>query len=247
MIVAESASRRVHLLIRSSGLGLREMIKEPCIKVSILRNAIALAMMGAGIGGCQADAGERDDNRQISAGLFRVLTSQGKAICVDAATHGEPLAIFRSMIPAPDPARRPLIWSRPAPLENGRTLTGRELVDDEFGDGRLVLPERTSASGVLSVTAQVQLNALARTASMMSSDSSARLNPAPDAPLAKVRWWIRNRFDANCGPPYTVSKPIIMRDVAFVSVTAGHRGSTYAFHKVKAVWQPVAKWSTWLY
>ncbi|WP_375396518.1 hypothetical protein [uncultured Sphingomonas sp.] len=209
---------------------------------------IAPLLFAAGAsGGCQADSRPRGDAAFINESLLKVLTANGKRICVDRGTHGEPLAVFRAMLPAPDPVRRTLSWSAPTPLEDGRAITNRELFDIELGDGQVVLREPTQNGARLPFTAQLQLNALAREGSYQLSDSGPSVANSPAAPLAQVRWWLSNRFDSSCGEVYTFSKPIVMRDMGFVSVTAGHRGTTYAFRKDNNAWAPLAKWSTWLY
>lgn len=204
------------------------------------------ATMCMSLAACNADAGV-NEARQLNDALLELLTSQGRTICVDSTPYGEPLAAFRSMQPAPEPARRPLFWRTPVPLEPGRNLTNRELVDIEFRDDQTVLPEQSGAGRALPVIAQLQLNAIAREASVMMSGSDATIAGSPAAPRAKVRWWLRNRFDSTCTAPYTVSKPILLHGIGLVSVTAAHHGSTYAFKRVNSGWMPVAKWATWLY
>jgi hypothetical protein len=212
--------------------------------LSLVSKFVPLAGIIGCLGACNARADS--DTSQISDLLLKLLTSQGKAICVDGSTFGEPLAAFRSMLPAPDPARRPLFWSSPAALEDGRALSSRELINDEFTDEQIVLPERLRQRAALPATEQLQLNALAREASIMSSDSVTLSNSA-GAPLAQVRWWLLNRVSSSCGPNYTISKLVILHDTAFLSVTAGHRGTTYAFQKKGPTWAPIAQWGTWLY
>lgn len=206
---------------------------------------VALPLL-ATLGGCSGWHADTDE-RRINTLLLQVLTSDGKGICVDSGTYGEPLAIFRAMLPAPEPARRPLAWSKPAPLTPGRNLTGQELVGSELKGQQVVLPERPSGKDRLSVIEQIQLNDWARQASFASTYPAVSLADTPEAPRARVRWWGWNRLDSSCRPIYTVSKPVIFQNMAFVSVTAAHQGSTYAFRKAGAAWAPHAKWSNWLY
>ncbi len=209
--------------------------------------ALLLAVAACATAGCGAVDGTSTDEQQVNAQLLKVLTTPGKRICVDRGTYGEPLAIFRTMLPAPDPARRPLYWTPPGPLQDGRVLSRSELVGLELGDKRVRLPEHAQDPNRLPFITQTQLNALAREASLITADSDVRLRETPLAPRATVRWWVRNRLDSSCDPIYTVSKPVFLHDVAFLSVTAGHQGSTYAFHRKAGQWAAVAKWSTWLY
>lgn len=198
-----------------------------------------------GLAACQG-AGAEDDTQRINRTLLRLLTSDGRRICVDGKTYGEPLAIFRTMLPAPDPARRPLGWHLPTPLEAGPSLKVGRLADQELRGERIVLPERPQTRDFLPAVEQVRLDGLAREAAL-SDTESVPVRAAPDAPRATVRWWPLNRLDRGCGPVYTLSKPVLFRDAAFVTVTAGHRGSTYALQKADRDWSPVARWSTWLY
>ncbi|WP_375401956.1 hypothetical protein [uncultured Sphingomonas sp.] len=204
-------------------------------------------MCATGLASCSVAPGPRDDVQRINDSLLALLTSDGRRICVDAKTYGEPLGIFRTMLPAPDPAKRPLGWFPPRPLEFGPSLGARQLVDVELRGERVVLPERSQPRDRLPVTRQVQLNSLAADGALMTPHGSTSFRSNPAAPRATVRWWPLNRFDSKCGPVYTFSKPVVFRGAAFVTVTAGHRGSTYAFSESGAGWAPVAKWSTWLY
>lgn len=215
------------------------------VGASVGRRLVLLALTGA-LAGCGAPE-PQDDARRISDSLLRLLTSDGRRICVDGRTYGEPLAIFRTMLPAPDPAKRPLGWFPPRPLETGVSLKAGQLADVELGGEQVVLPEREQPRDRLPVVQQVQLNSLAADGALMEPHTSARLTPSPAAPRARVRWWPLNRFDGKCGPVYTFSKPLVFRGSAFVTVTAGHRGSTYAFGRRGGDWTPIAKWSTWLY
>lgn len=217
-------------------------------KTSVRVEMFLLAGALCSLGACGPTQGTERDEEQVNGALLKVLTASGRKICVDRGTHGEPLAIFRAMLPAPDPARRPLYWSAPAPLQQGRLLSNGELVDLELRDGRVRLPERRQSADRLPFVTQKQLNSLAREASLTVPDQTVRLQNTPAAPLATVRWWVLNRFDSSCDPVYTVSNPVFLRNMAFLSVTAAHQGSTYAFHKnATGGWVPSAKWSTWLY
>ncbi|WP_425228634.1 hypothetical protein [Sphingomonas sp.] len=198
------------------------------------------------LGGCSGWHGTADE-RQINTLLLKVLTADGRNICVDSGARGEPLAIYRDMLPAPEPARRPLGWTAPRPLDPGRNLSGRDLIGSELQGEHVVLPERPSLQGQLSVVDQGQLNGYANRASLLETSRPVRLAETADAPHARVRWWGWNRLTSSCHPVYTVSRTIIVDNVAFVSVTAAHQGSTYAFRRTGTAWAPYAKWSTWLY
>lgn len=198
------------------------------------------------LAGCAA-SDARTDESQINDALLKTLTAGGKAICVDSGTFGEPLAVFRTMIVAPEAVRRLLHWSVPEPLRPGRLLSGRELVNGELRDDPSTLPEFRQDQAHLPVLAETQLNMLARATALIEPEQGVTVHPVPDAPLAVVRWWPFNRLDPRCDYVHSVSKPVIRRSIAFVTVTAAHQGTTYAFQKGAAGWSTIAKWSNWLY
>ena len=209
--------------------------------------AFTCAIMLVGITSCSRGSDADGDDKGINDALLRTLTSDGTEICVDSGTYGEPLAVFRTMKLAPDAVRRLLHWSAPDALKLGRVLTNRELVDDELRGGQSKLPEFVQDKTRLSLPAQAQLNALADMASLVTPEPGVRLHNSAAAPLAKVRWWPLNRVGHRCDAVHTVSKPVIKRGIAFVTVTAAHQGTTYAFRKSGADWATIAKWSNWLY
>ena len=95
--------------------------------------------------------------------------------------------------------------------------------------------------------AETQLNQLARMASLVEPEQGVTVRAVPEAPLATVRWWPINRLTPRCDFIHTVSKPVIKQSIAFVTVTAAHQGTTYAFQKSADGWSTIAKWSNWLY
>jgi hypothetical protein len=200
-----------------------------------------------GLTSCGVSSPLHTDAEQVTQSLLKTLTADGATICVDSTTQGEPLAIFRTMLTAPDPARRPLAWHEPGPLNAGKEVTGRQLVASEFRGEHIELPEYGTAENVLPPLLQLRLNALARAVSFIPSDAPTSVKASGDVPKARVRWWVSNRLDRSCGPIYTLSKPIVVRDVAFVSVMAGHEGTIYALRKTNKTWAPLAKWTNWLY
>ena len=94
---------------------------------------------------------------------------------------------------------------------------------------------------------QSQINAAATRLSLYKTKDHIAVDSWSKAPLARVRWWIRNRIDSGCSPVYTVSNPVVAKNVAFVSVTAGHAGTTYAFRKQAQAWTPIGQWTDWIY
>jgi hypothetical protein len=198
--------------------------------------------------GCvDASSTAADDRTQVMQSLLSVLTADGKPACVDARTRGKPLAIFRTMMVAPDPARRPLAWFVPQPLRPQGMLSSQQLFDDQFRSERVVLTKPRRPAQALPNDLQGQLNAAAGQLSLDQEEDRLAISDSQAAPLAKVRWWVRNRFDQTCSPIYTISNPVIAKNVAFVSVTAGHWGTTYAFQKKGPSWATIAQWTNWIY
>lgn len=201
-----------------------------------------LLAVSLALGGCAA--GAASDATQVVGAVAQLQAADGRRICLDRTTRGEPLAIFRTMLPAPNPARRPLGWRTPGPLMPSASITNRQLVADEFRDQHVVLPEHGQTAPELAFEAQWQLNGLARRMANVAGDKDVAI---PDGAKVQPRWWIRNRLDPGCDMPYTISNPVLAQNIAFVSVTAGHQGTIYAVQRDKGVWKPIAKWSNWLY
>ena len=188
-----------------------------------------------------------DEPHRIVASVMKQITGGGQPICIDARTRGEPLAIFRTMIVAPDPSRRALAWRTPGSLIAGRDIGSRALVENALHDNRTRLPLAESTAPPLPMIDQIRLNGLAREAMVTASVPQMPLDNVSDAPLARVRWWPFNRFDGGCREIYTISKPVVIHDTAFVSVTAGHQGTTYALDRRGPAWAPTAQWANWIY
>lgn len=200
------------------------------------------AVAAVALTGCSA--GQPNDATQVVAAVARAQIVGNRPVCIDRATHGEPLAVFRTMLPAPDPARRPLAWHPSGPLRQGQKIPTRALVADELRDAHIVLAEPDQDGEPLPAPTQLQLNAYAVQLSKLEADKTVRV---PAESQLRPRWWLVNRLDPNCRVPVTVSDPVLARDMAFVSVTAGHFGTLYAVQRSPSGWTPIAKWSDWLY
>jgi hypothetical protein len=197
--------------------------------------------------GCASNGDSSDDARGAAAAVIAAMTSGGRdRICIDNRTRGEPLAIFRSMTVAPDPARRPLTWQAPNRFGAAQDLSAAQLIDAEFAGNVPVLAEPPLRDAALGIEDQLQINALARQLATRTT-SSVSLGGLTVPANASVRWWPFNRLSRSCDKTYRLTDPVVIRDVAFVSVTSGHWGTTFAVRRTGGQWQPWAQWSDWLY
>lgn len=210
------------------------------MRVFILYPSIALAA-------CSPPATVPDEPAKVVDALLGVLSSDGRRVCVDSRTQGKPLAVFSTMIVAPTASRRPLRWQVPKPLRPPGALSNRELYDDEFARARVLLEKPVNARDVLPPAEQLQLNSAARSLAAVGDAERVPIANTAKRPLILARWWLANRVRPICVPHFTISNPVVARDIAFVSVTGGHWGTTYAFRKRGDGWAPHAQWTTWLY
>lgn len=228
------------------GSGKGVFLTVPPIK-RVLRH-LSLASGGATmivLAGCASP--QNDDRHRIAAAVLAQLTSNGRPICVDSRTRGEPLSVFRTMIVAPNPARRPLAWRAPSVLLAPRVVRGPAPDPRRVTDTRTQLAIAEATEATLPAVEQVRLNGLAREAMVMKSGGEIDLAATLQAPRARVRWAPINRFDPNCDEPHSLTRPVINRSTAFVTVVAAHQGTTYAVERRGNGWVPTAQWSTWLY
>ncbi len=205
---------------------------------------VCAALLLSACGAAPAD----DDSSRIVASVLKQLTAATpQAICVDGRTEGEPLAIFRTMIVAPDPSRRALVWRAPGSLLPNRVVADKALGEGNLSDSRTRIPLADPATAALPMVDQVRLNEVAREAMIAVAAPQGPISDSMEAPLARVRWWPLNRIGGGCREIYVVSRPVIIRGMAFVSVTAGHQGTTYALENRQQSWVPVAQWANWIY
>lgn len=211
-------------------------------------HAVLLACAALSVAGCAAQGGEPlDDGSQVVGAVMATLASDGKPICADKQTRGQPLAIYRTMTYAPPAARRPLAWHAPGPLRPPRPLSRRDLYEDQIGGRRVYLREPGSGMVALPAEDQRRFDSAARAMSVSDFEPPKDVAHAYDGPGLTARWWLFNRFRRDCSPTYTLTSPVIRDDIAFMSVTAGHWGTTYAVVKQGNEWRTAAQWSNWLY
>lgn len=218
-----------------------------------MRQRTTAMLVGAlALGGCGAGATALDDNEQIVRATLGVLTADGKPICVDERTRGQPLAVFRTMSEAPRASRTPLGWHPPGPLRSPAEPRAGGIWRQEMRRGRpdhaqvrLGEPGNRDATD-LPPLEQMRLNGRALALSSATSET-VTIGSNWNVPGVTARWAPRNWIARDCDPRYVLTNPIHAGTIGFVTVTAGHWGTTYALEKTAGRWRPAAQWSTWLY
>jgi hypothetical protein len=200
------------------------------------------------VSGCAgSEAGANDDATQVLHALAVTLTSDHKGLCVDSETDGEPLSIYRTMMALPATERPVLDWHQPEPLRPPVELSGKRVFDGELRSDQIYLRPPAQTTAVLPTDQQRALDAAASRLGLKTDNPAKTVAPWPGAPLVEPHWWGFNRLSGSCSPRYTFSHPVVAKDIAFVSVTAGHWGTTYAFSKKPGGWATIGQWSNWLY
>lgn len=187
------------------------------------------------------------DTSEVLHELSATLTADNKAICIDGSTRGDSLAVFRAMLSAPPASRQPLTWHQPQPLRPPASPSGWRIFRDEIRDDRNPLPHPQQMAAPLPFLLQRQLDFAASRLSLLQEPEEFSIGQWAGAPLARPRWWIANRLSPSCSPVFTVMNPVVAKNLAFVSVKAGHWGTTYAFAKQDAKWRAIGQWTNWLY
>jgi hypothetical protein len=195
---------------------------------------------------CASRASSDSDEAAAIAAVSGIITADGQRVCVDNATDGDALAVYRTMLVAPDPARRPLAWHRPAPLRPVTTLSDRQMIDNEFRAERARLSLPSNQTEALPTVDQLQIDSVARGLSSVDRNGT-RSVAIPSTALVAARWWGINRVWPQCLNVFTISNPVLVRDFGFVTVRGGHWGTTYALRKQAGRWAVNAQWTNWLY
>lgn len=193
------------------------------------------------------NAPANSDTSEVLHALSATLTADNKAVCIDGSTRGDSLAVFRAMLSAPPASRRPLAWHQPQPLRPPASPSSWRIFNDEIRDDRILIPRPQQMGAPLPFLLQRQLDYAANRLSLVQESEEFSISPWTGAPLAQPRWWIANRLSRDCSPAFTIMNPIVAKNVAFVSVKAGHWGTTYAFAKQDAKWKAIGQWTNWLY
>jgi hypothetical protein len=206
------------------------------------------ALLCVVLAGCTGSgAMPKTDSEKVVFETLKLLTAPGEAICVDAATAGRPLDVFHTMVSNPPPGLQLPVWYVPARLKPTTALSIAQLYDSTQKQASVHIDQPANNTAQLLPALQTQLD---RNAWIMSSlGRTKKVMISPDWPVGglKARWWLRNRISSHCQPNFRIANPIVVRNVAFVTVTADHWGTTYALARQGAGWAIRAQWSNWLY
>lgn len=188
-----------------------------------------------------------DNNEKIVRATLMLLASEGNAVCVDNHTRGQALAIFSAMTAAPSQSLKPLAWYVPGPLRPPAAISNSDLLRDSAQGGTAHLRGPENPTLPLSAIEQSRLNRKAAALARLSEAKSVSIRSSWNLKNIATRWWPINRVSSRCSPNYVVSDPAVSGTDGFVTVTADHWGTTYAFEHRGADWIPIAQWKTWLY
>lgn len=206
----------------------------------------ALACLG--VAACTGSgAVPQTDREKIVFETLKLLTVPGQAVCVDAATAGRPLDVYRTMTSNPPRGLKLPVWYVPAGLKPTSALSVAQLYRTTQTQAAVHIDQPANATPQLVPELQAQLD---RNAWIMSSQAAnQKVMISPDWPVSglRARWWLRNRVSFHCTPNFRISNPVVVRNVAYVTVTADHWGTTYALARQGAGWAVRAQWSNWLY
>ncbi|MDB5581812.1 MAG: hypothetical protein JWR80_6988 [Bradyrhizobium sp.] len=206
-----------------------------------------LSVLSFGLAACSVpDKAPRDDEEKLVQAALGMLNGKGEPVCVDATTVGGPLSVFRSIASNPPPGAAPPAWFLPTGFSPTAALSAADLYRGARADGAVHIDQPTNGTSVVSMPAQAMLD---RAAWLLSAqDADRRITIAPSwQPGIKARWWLRNRVSRHCSPNYQISNPVRARDIGFVTVTADHWATTYAFKRSGSGWAARAQWSNWIY
>lgn len=227
---------------KSSALRLRPAVR----RLTAASLAIVLPSV---LFGCSSPQRSLEDREKIVRAVLTLLTSTGKAVCIDDQTDGEALAVFREMMIAPRAARWDLRWHTPLPLRPDARNTTKDLKASEFDQKELEIREPGVREDALPGMDQLRLDGIAQRLStpIGEVEESIAIRRSWVPANVSARWWPLNRLRKDCWPLFELSDSVRDRQTAFVTVRAEHWGTLYALEQTSSEWRVVAEWSRWLY
>ncbi|CAN5288492.1 hypothetical protein BH11PSE5_BH11PSE5_10780 [soil metagenome] len=210
------------------------------------RPALGIVVLAC-LASCSApSATPQGDGAKLVFATLQLLTADGSQICVDSGTTGQPLSVYRTMASNPPGGIKP-IWFVPATLKPPPELSNADLYRGAQAEGPAHIDQPGNATAVLPSKAQAELDRAAWILSQRDPDPSVTIPGTWGLNGVQSRWWLRNRVSRRCAPNYKLSNPVTVNNIGFISVTAGHWGTTYAFTRKDKDWVVRAQWSNWLY
>ena len=207
----------------------------------------ALSSFMVSLSACSgADHLPKNSDEKLIQATLAMLDGKGEPLCVDEKTVGHPLAVFKSIASNPSAAAAPPTWFAPARFSPPAKLSSADLYRDELGDGAVHLDQPANTGSEVGASDRATLDRAAFSLSKDKADRSVTISQSWQKGM-KARWWLRNRVSNHCSPNYHLSNPVHANDLGFVTVTANHWGTTYAFKRNGADWVATAQWSNWLY
>lgn len=216
------------------------------IKLRAFGAALGLAAMLGGCAGPAAD--ELDGDRQIARAVLDLLATDGKPVCVERLTYGDPLQVYRSARRGELQHYYRLGWGKPAPLRPPEMPTQEELFDAVAENRSAGLPD-----------APRQANDLPRELRTAIDGQAYALSPAAIPTRAVVlqerwlpdrvhaRWWPGRNTALGCRANYVLSSIKRTDRIAFMAVRVDHWATLYALVRIRGSWTMVGQWSSWMY
>ena len=209
--------------------------------------ALATLLTLAGCGGDGADRLAPDE--RIARAVLGVLASDGKPVCVQRITYGNPLTVYRSARRGELQRFYPLDWYPAQPFRPPSMPTQQQLRaaveakrDADLPDApvRLDALPREQRSVIDSIAFAMSTSAVP-THSILVRQGWVPANVFP-------RWWPAKDRQNGCEANYVLSSIKRTDKAAFVAVRVDHWATLYALAPLPGGnWRVVAQWANWLY
>lgn len=216
------------------------------MKRTIMINMLCATLCAVPLSGCTGTRTPLTDGERMVLATLTFQAADGRALCSDRTTAGDPLINWRAMRVAPRSSRALVGWSAPRPLRSLDAIGVRRLIDDQIGGRRVVLREPT-APPRLPRELQETYESAAQRLTFVTDRQSVTIRDGWGGPSVVTRWWPLNRIAPSCKPPYRFSDPESQGNIGFVTVRSDHWGTIYALRKGKEGWTVTAQWTPWLY
>lgn len=212
------------------------------------RTAAAMAVLGGAL--ALAGCGPRplDADEQVARAVLGVLVADGKPVCVQRITYGDPLTVYRSARRGELQRFYPMDWYPPVPFRPPLMPTQAEL-RRAVAEGRdAELPDAPVRLDALPRDQRSQIDAVAFALSSSAVPTHSTLvRTAWTPPRAHPRWWPGKDAALGCEANYVLSSVKRSDHAAFMAVRVDHWATLYALAPAGSDWKVVAQWANWLY